>query len=219
VFVSTGDVDGNGSGDIITGAGAGGGPHVKVFFDITGNLSLLHSFFAYDPNFRGGVSVGAGDINAFNGEGTADIITGAGPGGGPHVKVFDGTSLATLTSFNAFDPGFRGGVNVAGLPDVLGGVGIVTAVASNGPPDVRVYLSQGQGHVAGVFAYDQAFQGGVNVGVAPVGPNGEFAILTGAGPGGGPHVKAFVPSFSGPATTVLSFFAFDPAFMGGVYVG
>src|SRR4029079_15101187 len=47
------------------------------------------------------------------------LVTGAGPGGGPHVKVFDfitdgtGFHLNEQIGFMAFDPGFRGGVNVA----------------------------------------------------------------------------------------------------------
>jgi hypothetical protein len=51
----------------------------------------------------------AGDVN---GDGRDDIITGAGPGAGPHVKVFDGASGAEIQSFLAF-PGFAGGVSVS----------------------------------------------------------------------------------------------------------
>ena len=39
--------------------------------------SVISEFMAYDPNFRGGVTVATGDIN---GDGRADVITGAGPG-------------------------------------------------------------------------------------------------------------------------------------------
>ena len=74
----------------------GGGPHVGVF-----NLqtrTLLRGFFAYDSSVRTGVRVGLSDRN---GDGILDIFTGPGPGGGPHVKVFDGLSLGLIDSFFA----------------------------------------------------------------------------------------------------------------------
>src|SRR5439155_20991422 len=108
VYVAAGDVNGDGFADIITGAGPGGGPHVRVFSGKDG--TLLREFFAYGANFTGGVTVAAGDVN---GDGKADIITGAGPGGGPHVKVFSGADGSVLSSFYAFAPTFTGGVFVA----------------------------------------------------------------------------------------------------------
>src|SRR5262249_42255505 len=102
VHTAVGDVNGDGIPDIIAGAGAGGGPNVRVFDGNTG--AMIRSFFAYDAGFMGGVNVAAGDVNA---DGFADIITGAGPGGGPHVKVFDGQSNALIRSFFADDPGFN----------------------------------------------------------------------------------------------------------------
>lgn len=47
-----------------------------------------------------------------NGDGLADIVTGAGPGGGPHIKVFNGNTLALIDSFFTVDNGFGSGVNV-----------------------------------------------------------------------------------------------------------
>ncbi|HTW97055.1 MAG TPA: hypothetical protein VMD74_05355, partial [Candidatus Methylomirabilis sp.] len=65
-------------------------------------------FFAYGQSFHGGVSVAAGDIDS---DGLAEIVTGAGPGGGPHVRVFklDGS---VIDSFYGYDINFTGGVNV-----------------------------------------------------------------------------------------------------------
>src|SRR4051812_2468817 len=60
--------------------------------------------------FTGGVSVAAGDVN---GDGILDLITGAGPDGGPHVKVISGATGQQLNSFYAYEPGFTGGVFVA----------------------------------------------------------------------------------------------------------
>ncbi len=67
--MAAGDVNGDGRADIVTGAGPGGGPHVRVFSGV--DLAVLASFFAYDPGFHGGVSVAAGDING-DGRTTSD---------------------------------------------------------------------------------------------------------------------------------------------------
>src|SRR5262245_40456761 len=82
--VAVGDVMGDGRGAVVTAAGFSGGPHVKVFDGVTG--ALEQQFMAYGLNIHGGVSVTVGDVT---GLGREEIITGAGSGGGPHVKVFD----------------------------------------------------------------------------------------------------------------------------------
>src|SRR5262249_8761826 len=134
VYVASGDVNGDGRADIITGAGPGGGPHVKVFDGATG--AELASLFAYAPSFAGGVTVAAGDVR---GHGRADIITGAGPGCGPHVKVFDATTFAEVTSFFAYAPSFSGGVFVA-AGDVTGDgrADVITGAGPGGGPQVKV---------------------------------------------------------------------------------
>jgi hypothetical protein len=155
----------------------------------------------------------------------ADIVTGAGPGGGPHVKVFDGASVAAgtpevLQSFYAYGPAFAGGVFVA-VGDVNGDgeAEVITGAGAGGTPHVRVIDGQtGQdvpfvGHpdlTGGFHAYSPAFSGGVAVGWAG------GALVTGAGPGGGPHVRAFDPL---TLSVLDSFYAYDPTFTGGVFVG
>src|SRR5262245_13876084 len=85
VRVATADINADGVMDIVTAPGIGGGPLIKVWDGVTG--SMLSAFLAYDTSFRGGVYVAAGDVN---GDGHADIVTGASEGGGPHVRVFNG---------------------------------------------------------------------------------------------------------------------------------
>ena len=219
VNVAFGDVTGDGVPDLITGAGPGGGPHVRAFSLVDGVLTEVASFYAYDPAFLGGVNVAVGDVT---GDGVPEIITGAGPGGGPHVRAFslaDGV-VTEVAGFYAYDPAFRGGVNVA-VGNVTGdGVAeIITGAGPGGGPHVRAFSVAGGGltEVAGFYAYDPAFRGGVNVAVGDVTGDGVAEIITGAGPGGGPHVRAFSVA-GGGLTEVAGFYAYDPAFRGGVRV-
>jgi len=126
VRVAAGDINGVGFADVITAAGPGGG-HVKVFSGSKGGL--LTQFMADATAFTGGVYVAAGDVNN---DGHADVITGAGAGGGPHVKVFSGLDGSLLRSFMPFDPGFMGGVRVGAFTS-FGNDGHVDILVATGP--------------------------------------------------------------------------------------
>jgi FG-GAP-like repeat len=166
--VGAGLVNSGGTPDIVVGAGPGGSPQVMVFDGVT--LATIHNFLPYSPGFTGGVYVAAGDIN---GDGSADIITGAGPGAVPQVRAFGGLNLAELANFLAFDPGFTGGVRVAAgrvnadlVPDFVVGTG-------PGGGQVRAFDGATQGLLHDFVPY-AAFTGGVFVaapfaqGVVPV---------------------------------------------------
>jgi hypothetical protein len=123
--VAVGDVDGDGFGDIITGTGPGSAGIVRAFSGATG--SMIRDFYAFDASFTGGVFVAAGDTN---GDGSAEIIVGAGSGAG-EVRVFDGHSGVRLMDFYAYPGGFLGGVRVGFTP--LGDTGAGAIVTGAGP--------------------------------------------------------------------------------------
>jgi lysophospholipase L1-like esterase len=224
VRVAAGDISGDGYPDVVAAAGPGGGPHVQVLDGTTGEpiAGPLGSFFAYGTGFTGGVSVSSADVD---GDGYWDVVTAAGPGGGPHVKVFSGKTGVELASFLAFDPDFKGGATVVaadfsgdGKPDLAVGAG------AGGGPHVKVFDGlTGQtipGPLASLFAFDKSFTGGVSVAgdslAADVTGDGRADLVVGAGPGGGPHVKVFDGATGAVAR---DFFAFDPGMAAGVRVG
>jgi hypothetical protein len=135
VRVATGDVNGDGHADIIVAPGPGSSPVVRVFDGVSG--LKIDEFYAYAPAATNGVFVAAADVN---GDGRADIVTGADAGGAPIVNVFDGASHALLQSFVAYPANFAGGVRVAaGDVDGSGKPSIATATGPGVPVEIKVF--------------------------------------------------------------------------------
>jgi hypothetical protein len=202
VRVAIGDVNGDGVGDIITATGFGGPPHVKVFSGT--DLSLLASFYAYAPTFRGGVFVACGDID---GDGRADIITGT-ERGPAHVMVFSGANQGVLRSFLAYAPTFLGGVRVAsGDIDGDGRDDLVTGAGPGAGPHAMAFSGRTGAILRSFFAYSPSYRGGVFVSTGRFGSTNLVAvpgecethfvlahhrdIITGAGQDSAPHVQVF----------------------------
>ena len=205
VKTAVADVNNDGISDLIVGAGPGGGPRVIVYNGATNFTTQLFDFFAFSTAFSGGVSVAGGDFNA---DGFADIVVGAGPGGGPQVNIFDGRTGNVLTQFYAYDQSFRGGVTVA-VGDVDGSSfnSVVTGAGAGyvGPNNVKTFRNSRffdihaarilpgnpsiSMNLTGEFmAYEEAYTGGVQVAVGLNSGSkygGFYRILTGtltAGP-------------------------------------
>ena len=216
IFIAVGDINGDGFADIITGAGQGGGPHIQVFSGL--NNSVLASFFAYEPTFTGGTSVGAGDVNA---DGYVDVVIGAGIGGGPHVRAVSGLQLSNgvisdLANFMAFDPEVRNGVFVSsGDYDSQAGWEIFVAAGKGGGPHVKVFNGSGTNLVDTFFAYASNFSGGVTVGAVDIDNDGIAELITAPNSDGSSNIKVF-KFLSG---SIKNFLAYDPAYIGGVFVG
>ena len=180
------------------GAAPGQAPVVKVL-DASG--TVIKSFLAYEGRFRGGVNVARGDVT---GDGVDDIITGRQNGRGD-VKVFDGQTYQLIGSFFAFDPAYRGGVEVA-----FGHFGsetgdIVVGQARRGSA-VKVIDGETFTPLQSFTAYGRGPRG-VQLAVGNLDNDPDSEIITASGPGGAPVVKGFDPTtgqelyhfFAGPA--------------------
>jgi len=194
----------------VLGADAGGGPRVKAIDPNT--QEVLFDSFVYDQGFRGGVRVATGDVT---GDGIADLVVAAGPGGGPHVQIFDGLTFQNIGSFFAYEQTFTGGLYIA-VGDITGdGVAeIITGTGDGGGPLVRVFDVNGN-LLNGFFAYESTFRGGVRVAVGDVDGDGVDEIITAAGLGGGPLVRVFIGA---TGQVLIEYFVGDPNSRSGLYV-
>src|SRR5262249_35090115 len=147
-----------------------------------------------------------------------NIITGPGAGAKPEVRVFNEV-FQLVSSIMAYDPSFRGGVNV-GTGRINGRAfpSIVTGAGQGATPEVAVFAVDYRNPdeapppepkwytVARRLAFEANFRGGVSVSSVQT----PFAddLLTGRGRGGPPEVKRF--RFEGDALAeIASFLAFD----------
>jgi len=212
VVTALGDVNHDGVIDLIAGPGPGGGPNIKVISGVDFS-TVLFNFFAFEPTFSGGVTLASGDID---GDLYADILVGAGPGGGPRIKVFSGKNLTVLRDFFAFEPTFSGGVTIAtGLINSDTQIDILVGAGPGGGPRLKVFDGASLGVLMDFFVYDAAFRGGINVAAGNLYGNLlKDEILVGAGAGGGPNVRVYDSN----KNILEDFFAYSPGFSGGVRV-
>ncbi len=211
VNVAAGDVDGDGQIEIVTAAGVSGGPHVRIF-DTKGKLK--GQFFAYDPKFSGGVNLAVGDVM---GDFRAEIVTVPMSLGGSHVKIFDGQGILQ-SHFFAYESRFVTGSSVK-IGNIYGKSSkgkneIVIAPGPGRDPEIKTFDAYGT-QIRGFLAYAEKFKNGVNLAIGDINKDGLDEIITGAGPGGAPHVRAF----TGKGELKESFYGLEANFTGGVSVG
>lgn len=229
-YIGAGDIDGdldNGS-EIVAGANGGGSPHVIVYRvnPDTGAETEVTGFHGYTPAFLGGVRVAVGEFDGDPANGS-EIVTGPGPGGGPHVRIFKLNPDLSISEplgggFMAYTPEFVGGVYVAGGDiDGDGRDEIIVGAGPGGGPHVRIMTwditTNGYVEMAGFYAYDRLFSGGVAVAAGNVVPEDgdqKLEAITAPASGGGPHVRLFNQN----GVAVREFMAFEPAYNEGVRI-
>lgn len=155
--VAAGDLDGDGKAEIAVAADLGGSGRVVVLsYSLNPTIAIFPPpppTFGYNPvasfygiedsNFRGGSSVAIADMS---GNGRADLLVGAGFGGGPRVAIYEGLSVTqakptrVINDFFAIpDLAFRGGVSIdAGDVDGDGRADLIVGPGFGGGQRARV---------------------------------------------------------------------------------
>ncbi len=203
VYVAAADINGDGRAELIIGAGESGGPRVQIYDGAT--ETLLVDQFAYEGTARTGVRVSAGD---FNGDGVDDLVIAAGVGGGPRIRVFDGSqlpNLVTLADFFAFESSQRGGANVsAGDYDGDGKADIVAGAGPGGGSRVTVFnaanlvLQDPNKPIKFLdfFAFDDNNRNGARAVLRDIDGDNVGDLIVGTG-NGFPRVRTFLGGISG----------------------
>jgi len=198
---------------VVTGAGRGGGPHIRAF-SLEGSFRANpNKLFSYPENFHGGVNVATGDVD---GDGQDEIITAPKAGGGPQVRVFEADGTVRGIEIWPFHTNSRTGINVAAVDvDGDGKDEIAVAQEQNGQAWVKVYRYNNDKTVLGEWnAFDSA-QCGASIAMGDVDADNRAEVIVGAGPGGGPHIRVYEANGT---RKPIQFFAFHPDYHGGVDV-
>jgi len=238
VFVSAGDLNGDGRADFVITPDEGGGARARVF-DGASFQQIVDFFGIDDPAFRGGARAAIGDLT---GDGRGELIVSAGFGGGPRVTIWNGAALsqgvsdgATLANFFAFEPALRNGSYVAaGDMDGDGRAEVVFGAGPGGGPRVRIFSGQGLANAGNLQSLDQIpeFQqanffggdvenrAGIRVAVKNLDNDPSQELLVGPGQEAGNRVTTYAGETIRTGRTPQerqSFDAFDG--LNGIFVG
>jgi hypothetical protein len=210
VRVAFGNLGSDGKNDIVTAPGPGMEPEVGVWaqdwLQARDRGTRLAHFLAYEPAFRGGVSVAVGPV--VSSVPVALVVTGPGPGRPSDIRVFDGSGNL-LSSFRAFEDSYTGGVTVA-AGDLNGdGTAEIVVGTLSGTPRVRAFRADGTpyGPVVTPFA---GVDRGVQVAVADLLGNGRGSVLAAAATGPNPPL-ALVDAAQGTVQRLVQPLPASPA--------
>ncbi len=216
VNVATGDLDGDGTDEIVVAPRGRSAPQVRVF-DKEGNIKFSRTgFYAYDKNYRCGADVAVADVD---GNGTNEIITIPGPGGGPQVRIFDANGNAILApkGFFAYGTDVRTGARIAaGDVNADGKAEIVTVLEKGARGQVRIFDYTGKVKgTPGFSPYGSQNTGG-DVAVADLDGNGKDEIITVPGEGFPAQVRMF--DSVGKSVINPGFFAYARSLKSGFFI-
>ncbi len=153
--LTTADINDDGRQEIIVGLGANTLPLVKAY-DYRG--SLVHQFFAFDLNYRSGLSVSSGDVDNDRNE---EIIVSPLSGYRPLIKVFSKIG-AVKSEFLAYPESIKVGIRTSvGDFNHDGLMEIITGQGAGGGSLVRIFNFSGQIKDE-LYIYDKKLRLGIN---------------------------------------------------------
>jgi len=231
-YIASADINRDGFADMIVSPDQGGSSRIRIFDGKTGDV-LADFLGIEDPDFRGGARVSTGDLN---GDGWADLLVGAGFGGGPRIAGFDGRSMAggnspvkLFNDFFVFEQTLRNGVFLAAGD--FNGDGASDLIVGGGPgggPRVQIFsgrdLTGPNGtqfrELANFFAGDILERGGVRITAKDLDGDGFSDLVSGTGDDAGSIVRIYRGSAMQDGTADLeNAFQVFPALKGGIFVG
>lgn len=182
----------------------------KITEPVTDYPKLANEILPYE-NFGGGANVAAGNLDGDSG---IEYVTGAGPGGGPLVKILERDGKVKK-QFYAYGEGFQGGIDVAvGDIDDNGADEIITSPGPGGGPHVKVFKADGT-LIKEFFAYAENFYGGVRVSTSDIDSDDNWEVVTVPASAGGPHVKIWDAE---KGTVIKEIMAYDSSLSTGLDV-
>ena len=207
VNLATGDVNGDNIPELIAAQASAGQAWLKIYSLKNNKPKLLANFLAYSETFQGGAFVTTGDLNN---DGKAEIITGAGVGGGPQVRVFDQAGHWTGQTLFPFPADYHGGVTVA-VGDINNDTNneLIVGQATKAQAWLKIYGAQLKKVLATFKAYPDTMFGGVNVSILEKKHQAD-KIITAPGSNSGANVRVFYQT----GKMIGSFFGYDESFHG-----
>lgn len=158
VRVAVGDVSGDKRAEIVVAPNASLRPIIGIYNE---KGEKLKEGLAFDERFRGGVRIAVGDLDR---DGKREIVAASGPGGGPHVRLFDADLQNKGMDLFAYDASMTDGVSVAIVKTSWGDQLIASAEGGMAPLIRRYSFDQNGGRLDKEFyAFDSSSLAGVSV--------------------------------------------------------